>query len=314
VLPPAIFIMGPTAAGKTDLAIAIADELPVEIISVDSALVYKGMDIGTAKPNSTTLAEYPHHLVDIIEPSEKYSVGQFCSDAKSLMAEITARGKVPLLVGGTMLYFNALQYGISELPTSDEKIRQQMNTDLLAHGPEFLHKRLEKIDPISAKRINVNDPQRVQRALEVYYITGKSMTELTENSGDALSYNVTKIILSPFTRSILHSRIENRYQRMLTDGFVDEVTRLFQREDCHAGLPSIRAVGYRQAWSYLKGDYDRDEFVYKAIVATRQMAKRQITWLRSQKDGTWFNSDVNLPTDAVKQYLLEQVSQLRHNA
>ena len=165
MLPPAIFIMGPTAAGKTDLAIAIADELPVEIISVDSALVYKGMDIGTAKPNSTTLAEYPHHLVDIIEPSETYSVGQFCSDAKSLMAEITARGKVPLLVGGTMLYFNALQYGMSELPTSDEKIRQQMNTDLLAHGPEFLHKRLEKIDPISAKGINVNDPQRVQRAL-----------------------------------------------------------------------------------------------------------------------------------------------------
>jgi tRNA dimethylallyltransferase len=306
--------MGPTAAGKTDIAIALAEKYPVEIISVDSALVYKGMDIGTAKPSQDVLSNYPHHLVDIVEPNEPYSAGQFRDDALKLMADITARGKIPLLVGGTMLYFKSLQYGLADLPPADSVVREKLELEIQELGIEALHNRLKEIDPISAERIHVNDPQRLQRALEVFEISGKSLTELTQANVDHFDYKVTKIIVSPFDRAILHKRIADRYMKMMNTGFVDEVRTLFGRDDCHANLPSIRAVGYRQAWSYLEGKYDYDEFVYRAIVATRQMAKRQLTWLRSQTDGIWFDSGTALPINDVEQYLTAQVPELVNNA
>lgn len=313
-MPPAIFIMGPTAAGKTDLALELAKRHPVEIISVDSALVYRGMDIGTAKPSAATLAAFPHHLVDILDPTEPYSAGNFRDDALALMADITRRGKIPLLVGGTMLYFKALQQGMAELPSADPAIRAKLDAEANELGLAYLHQRLKEIDPVSAKRIHQNDPQRLQRALEVFEITGKSLTELTAEQSYNLPYKVTKVIISPFDRAVLHKRIESRYRTMVEAGFVDEVRQLFERDDCHAQLPSIRAVGYRQAWSYLAGEYDEKTFIYKAIVATRQMAKRQITWLRAQLDGVWFDSGESLPVTAVNQYLSEQVTQLKNNA
>jgi tRNA dimethylallyltransferase len=314
MLPPAIFIMGPTAAGKTDLALALAEKYPLEIISVDSALVYKGMDIGTAKPSPQELAEFPHHLVDILDPTENYSAGKFRDDALELMADITARGKVPLLVGGTMLYFKALQHGMSSLPAADATVRAKLDAEAEAHGLAALHARLAQIDPVSAERIHVNDPQRLQRALEVYELTGKSLTELTAKTSEDLPYAVTKVIVAPFERSVLHQRIAERYHKMVEGGFVDEVKKLYQRGDCHPQLPSIRAVGYRQAWSYLDGEYDKETFIYKAIVATRQMAKRQLTWLRAQQDGVWFDSSEGLPLEAVNQYVRQQVPQLMINA
>jgi tRNA dimethylallyltransferase len=302
--------MGPTAAGKTDLAIEIAKHADVEIISVDSALVYKGMDVGTAKPDQQTLQKYPHHLVDIIEPTEAYSAGSFKADALRLMADITARGKVPLLVGGTMLYFKALQYGLAELPTADPTIRAELDELQHKHGLPYLHQRLLEVDPVSAARIHVNDPQRLQRALEVYEITGKSLTELTEQTKVEFPYRVTKIILSPFDRAILHQRIEKRYSDMMNTGFIDEMKTLYAKPDCHPELPSIRAVGYRQAWSFLAGEYDEETFIYKAVVATRQMAKRQLTWLRSQPDGVWFDSGAGLPTQSVFNFLNDVLPEL----
>jgi tRNA dimethylallyltransferase len=306
--------MGPTAAGKTDLALEMAKCHQVEIISVDSALVYRGMDIGTAKPSASTLAEFPHHLVDILDPTEPYSAGSFRDDALALMADITTRGKIPLLVGGTMLYFRALQHGMAELPSADPEIRAKLEADVAEHGLVHLHQRLKEIDPVSAKRIHQNDPQRLQRALEVFEITGKSLTDLTAEQSYNLPYNVTKVIIAPFERAVLHKRIESRYRAMVANGFIDEVRTLFKRADCHSGLPSIRAVGYRQAWSYLAGEYDEETFIFKAIVATRQMAKRQLTWLRAQDDGVWFDSGEGLPVAAVNQYLNEQVTQLKNNA
>jgi tRNA dimethylallyltransferase len=314
MFPPAIFLMGPTAAGKTELAMALSNALPVELISVDSALVYKGMDIGTAKPSADELQRYPHHLIDILDPTEPYSAGQFREDALALMADITSRGKIPLLVGGTMLYFNALQRGLADLPSADPIIRAQLDKDIEQYGLAEMHKRLAQIDPVSAARIHVNDPQRLQRALEVFEITGKTITELTQKQVDNLPYTVLKVIITPFDRAVLHQRIEVRYRNMIERGFLDEVRGLYQREDCHAQLPAIRSVGYRQAWAYLDGDYDIDTFIYKAIVATRQMAKRQLTWLRSQDDGVWFDSSTGLPIDAVKAYLTEELSRFNNNA
>jgi len=302
--------MGPTAAGKTDLAIEIAKHADVEIISVDSALVYRGMDIGTAKPEPQTLAEYPHHLVDIIDPSDSYSAGSFKTDALRLMADITARGKVPLLVGGTMLYFRALQFGLADLPQADPLVRQKLEQQQRQHGLGYIHQRLAEVDPVSAKRIHINDPQRLQRALEVYEITGKSLTELTKETEADLPYRVSKVILSPFDRSILHERIANRYNNMIDNGFIDEVKRLFKQPEYHPDLPAIRAVGYRQAWSYLAGEYDKNTFIDKAIIATRQMAKRQLTWLRAQPDGVWFDSGAGLPTDYVLKFLADTMPEL----
>ena len=313
-LPPAIFIMGPTAAGKTDLALELAKRHPLEIISVDSALVYKGMDIGTAKPSAEILKQFPHHLVDILEPTESYSAGRFRDDALSLMADITSRGKVPLLVGGTMLYFNALQKGMSKLPSADPAVRAKLDAEAAEFGLAYLHQRLAEVDPVAAARIHVNDPQRLQRALEVYELTGKSLTELTAAQGETLPYKVSKIIVAPFDRAVLHQRIAKRYREMVDNGFLTEVQKLYQRGDCHPGLPSIRAVGYRQAWAYLNGELDMETFIDKAIVATRQMAKRQITWLRSQDDGVWFDSGQSLPVEDVNHYLKGQVTQLQNNA
>lgn len=302
--------MGPTAAGKTDLAIEIAKCCPVEIISVDSALVYRGMDIGTAKPEQEVLAKFPHHLIDIIDPVESYSVGRFCEDALHLMAEIQSRGKVPLLVGGTMMYFNALQHGLSNLPEADPSVRAKLATEMKQLGLDGLHARLEQIDPDSAARIHVNDPQRLHRALEVFEITGKTMTELVQNEDAALNYRVVKLILTPFKRSVLHQRIAERYQQMIGKGLIEEVRGLYERPDCHVDLPAIRAVGYRQVWSYLDGKYDRNMLIEKGIIATRQMAKRQLTWCRAQDDGVWFDSGQDLPVAHVMQFLRDEMAEL----
>ena len=301
--------MGPTAAGKTDLAIFLAQHLQVEIISVDSALIYKQMNIGTAKPDTKVLQQFPHHLVDIIDPQQAYSAGRFRQDALALMADITKRGKIPLLVGGTMLYFKTLQYGIAELPEADANIRAKLEQELKQFGLSHLHQRLNEVDPVSAARIHVNDPQRLLRALEVYEISGKPLTELTQHSDFLLPYRVIKIILSPFDRKILHQRIAKRYEMMMQAGFIEEVKKLQKRGDLHAALPSIRAVGYRQAWSFLNGEYDENTFIERAIIATRQMAKRQLTWLRAQKDGVWFDSGNDLPNKQVLDFIRSKLSE-----
>lgn len=300
--------MGPTAAGKTDLALAIAKELPVEIISVDSALVYRGMDIGTAKPSLLERQQVPHHLIDILEPTDVYSVGQFREDALRLMTEITERQKIPLLVGGTMLYFNSLQRGLADLPPANTVIRQRLDQEIADFGLNHLHQRLQIVDPQSAARIRNTDPQRLQRALEVFELTGKPMSQLIAQTQSELPFKVINIVLAPFQRKVLHARIEARYKQMMEKGFLDEVRILKARGDCHANLPAIRAVGYRQAWAHLDGAYDEAEFIDKAIIATRQMAKRQITWLRAQRDATWFDSGEELPVTAVMQYLRQQLN------
>lgn len=300
--------MGPTAAGKTDLALAIAKELPVEIISVDSALVYRGMDIGTAKPSLLERQQVPHHLIDILDPTEVYSVGQFREDALRLMTEITERQKIPLLVGGTMLYFNSLQRGLADLPPANTVIRQRLDQEIADFGLNHLHQRLQTVDPQSAARIRNTDPQRLQRALEVFELTGKPMSHLIAQTQSELPFKIINIVLAPFQRKVLHARIEARYKHMIEKGFLDEVRILKARGDCHANLPAIRAVGYRQAWAHLEGAYDEAEFMDKAIIATRQMAKRQITWLRAQRDATWFDSGEELPVTAVMQYLRQQLN------
>lgn len=282
-LPTAIFLMGPTASGKTDLAIKLHQTLPVEIISVDSALIYKGMDIGTAKPSKCELALAPHRLIDILDPAESYSAMNFRADALREMADITAQGKIPLLVGGTMLYYKALTEGLSPLPNADEKVRAEIEVKAQQTGWPALHRELAKVDPISAARINPNDSQRINRALEVFYLTGKSLTELTAQKGDALPYNVLQFAIAPEDRSILHQRIELRFQKMVELGFKAEVEKLYARPDLSPDLPSIRCVGYRQMWEHLRGDYGFDEAIYRGICATRQLAKRQITWLRGWK-------------------------------
>lgn len=289
--PTAIFLMGPTASGKTDLAIQLYQNLPVEIISVDSALVYKEMDIGTAKPSKEELALAPHRLIDILDPAESYSAMNFREDALREMADITAQGKIPLLVGGTMLYYKALIDGLSPLPNADEKVRSEIEEKAAQVGWPALHKELEIIDPISAARINPNDSQRINRALEVFYITGKSLTELTEQKGETLPYQVLQFAIAPEDRTILHERIELRFKKMMDLGFKAEVEKLFARPDLHLDLPSIRCVGYRQMWEHLQGQYDLDEAIYRGICATRQLAKRQITWLRGWKTPiTWLDS------------------------
>jgi len=278
--PRAIFIMGPTASGKTALAIALRQHLPVELISVDSALIYRGMDIGTAKPNADELRQAPHRLIDIRDPSETYSAADFRADALREMAEITAAGRIPLLVGGTMLYFKALLEGLSPLPTADAQVRQQIEQQAVEQGWGALHQRLAEIDPVSAARIHPNDPQRLSRALEVFMISGKSLTELTQIAGEALPYQVQQFAIAPTDRALLHSRIEARYHQMLAADFESEARALFARGDLHPDLPAIRSVGYRQMWSYFSGEISYDEMVYRGICATRQLAKRQMTWLR----------------------------------
>ena len=278
--PLAIFLMGPTASGKTDLAIQLRQQLPVEVISVDSALIYRGMDIGTAKPSKAELALVPHRLIDICDPAESYSAANFRTDALREMQEISAQGKIPLLVGGTMLYYKALLEGLSPLPSADDKVRSEIEAKAALIGWAGLHQELCKIDPISAQRINPNDSQRINRALEVFYLTGKTLTQLTAQKGEALPYDILQFAIAPEQREVLHLRIEQRFHKMIELGFQQEVEKLYRRPDLNENLPSIRCVGYRQMWEYLRGDYDHDEMVFRGICATRQLAKRQITWLR----------------------------------
>ncbi|WP_413535831.1 tRNA (adenosine(37)-N6)-dimethylallyltransferase MiaA [Rahnella inusitata] len=289
--PPAIFIMGPTASGKTALAMSLMKHLPVELISVDSALIYRGMDIGTAKPTVQELAEAPHRLIDILDPTQAYSAADFRADALREMAEITSRNKIPLLVGGTMLYFKALLEGLSPLPQADANVRERIEKQAAEQGWSALHDQLREIDPVAANRIHPNDPQRLSRALEVFYISGKTLTELTKISGETLPYRVHQFAIAPTRREVIHQRIEERFSQMLSNGFEDEVRTLLARGDLHTDLPSIRCVGYRQMWSYLSGEFDYDEMVYRGVCATRQLAKRQMTWLRGWEEVEWLYSE-----------------------
>lgn len=288
--PTALFLMGPTASGKTDLAIQLAQQCNCEIISVDSALIYKGMDVGTAKPTVAEREKAPHFLVDIIDPLESYSAGDFRRDALRLMKEICARGNTPLLVGGTMLYYKALVDGLSPLPSADPVIRAEIEKEAEQLGWQAMHDLLQEIDPVSAKRIHVNDPQRLSRAIEVFRISGKSLTELTEMKSEPIPYDIKQFAIAPSDKAILHERIERRFHLMLKEGFEQEVKALYERGDLHLDLPSMRCVGYRQMWEYLQGKMDYDEMVYRGIVATRQLAKRQMTWLRGWKNVTWLES------------------------
>lgn len=301
--PTALFLMGPTASGKTDLAIQLAQQCNCEIISVDSALIYKGMDIGTAKPTAEERAKAPHFLVDIIDPLESYSAGDFRRDALRLMKEICARGNTPLLVGGTMLYYKALVDGLSPLPSADPVIRAEIEKEAEQHGWQAMHDLLEEIDPVSAKRIHVNDPQRLSRAIEVFRISGKSLTELTEMKSEPIPYDIKQFAIAPSDKAILHERIERRFHLMLKAGFEQEVKALYERGDLHLDLPSMRCVGYRQMWEYLQGKMDYDEMVYRGIVATRQLAKRQMTWLRGWKNVTWLESGDNNNFEIIKAVL-----------
>ena len=285
-LPPAIFLMGPTASGKTGLAVELVQRFPLEIISVDSALVYRGMDIGTAKPDAATLALAPHHLINLIEPTEAYSAAQFCNDALKLMHEITARGKIPLLVGGTMLYFKALQGGLSDLPVADSEIRAKLEVEARKQGWPALHARLAQVDPETAARLEKTDAQRIQRALEVWEISGQPMSVLHKHEArEKLPYRLLKLALVPSNRSVLHERIAVRFKTMLELGLVAEVNRLREQYPAlTADMPSMRCVGYRQTWQYLDAEINSEELLEKGIAATRQLAKRQLTWLRGMDD------------------------------
>lgn len=278
--------MGPTASGKTDLAIALAQRLPVDIVSVDSALIYRNMDIGTAKPTKEELAQAPHALIDIRDPAQSYSVAEFCEDAIVEIEKSHAQGRIPVLVGGTMMYFNALLQGLADMPLTDEVTRAQITAEANEKGWPALHKELMQIDPETAAQIHPNHSQRIERALAVYRISGKTMTAFRNEqqnnpvNGFAEKYQLHQFALIPSDRPWLHHRIGQRYQIMLDNGFVQEVEPLFQRGDLHLDLPSMRSVGYRQVWQYLAGDYDYDAMVEKGMAATRQLAKRQLTWLR----------------------------------
>ena len=281
--------MGPTATGKTDLAIELCKELPCDIISVDSVMVYRGMDIGSAKPDAATLVAAPHRLIDICDPAEPFSAAQFRQRAMEEINEVLARGRIPLLVGGTMLYFRALELGLSPLPSSDPEVRVRLEAELNKHGLPHLHARLAQVDSEAAARIHTNDTQRTLRALEVFELSGEPMsTFLQKGIDNDLPCHLLKIVLTPADRTTLHRRIERRFQLMLEQGFMTEVETLYQRSDLHADLPSMRAVGYRQAWVYLDGQWDYDTMVEKGIIATRQLAKRQLTWLKREPDEAAF--------------------------
>jgi tRNA dimethylallyltransferase len=282
--PPAIFLMGPTASGKTALAVSLVERFPLEIVSVDSALVYRGMDIGTAKPDAATLARAPHHLLDIRDPTEAYSAAAFCDDARRLMADIVARGKVPLLVGGTMLYFRALLQGLDDLPRADAALRQKLETEAMARGWPALHADLAQVDPLTAARLAPNDSQRIGRALEIFQLTGTPMSALLDRVQSELPYRVLQLALIPSDRAVLHQRIAARFDAMLAEGLLEEVESLRRNAALKPGLPAMRAVGYRQAWACLDGGIDLKALREQGIAATRQLAKRQLTWLRSWPD------------------------------
>lgn len=284
-------ILGPTASGKTQLALNLAEHAAIEIISVDSAMVYRGLDIGTAKPEPSLLKKIPHHLIDICDPSEVYSAGRFCEAAVALIQDIQGRQKIPILVGGTMLYFRALQTGLSDLPHADPLIRQKIEEEANELGWGILHARLQKIDPIAAERIKPNDAQRIQRALELYEQTGKSITTLHAQRNKQHSYSFSNVILMPPDRAKLHQKIAERFDQMLEQGLIAEVERLYQRSDLHPDLPALRTVGYRQIWRYLSGEINSVEMREQAIAATRQLAKRQLTWLRQWDAKDYYSSE-----------------------
>lgn len=289
--PPVLMLMGPTASGKSALAVALAQSFNAEIISVDSALVYRQMDIGTAKPSLAERGGITHHLLDILDPAESYSTGSFRTQALALIADIQQRGKLPLLVGGTMLYFNALNHGLAELPHADVDLRQQLEEDFARDGKLAMHQRLAEIDPVSAARIHPHDPQRIQRALEVYLLTGQTLTELvTQSANNELAFTPIKMILAPTNRDTLHKIIAQRFHTMLSQGLLEEVQALWQRGDLNLTMPALRAVGYRQVWLYLQGELSYAEMTEKAIIATRQLAKRQFTWLRREVDAKTFSA------------------------
>lgn len=296
--PLAVCLMGPTAAGKTELALALVAALPCTIISVDSAMIYRGMDIGTAKPNAATRAAAPHHLIDICDPTESYSAARFRAEALELMAAISAAGRIPLLVGGTMLYFRALEQGLAPLPSADPETRARLAEAARREGLAALHRRLAEVDPASAQRIHPNDPQRLLRALEVYEASAQPLSRLIETAPAApvSSHRLLKLVRAPRDRTELHRRIAQRFHHMLAQGFEEEVRGLWNRGDLTADLPSMRCVGYRQMLNYLMGAYTYEMMIERAIVATRQLAKRQYTWLRAQADALWLFDDQS-PTE-----------------
>jgi tRNA dimethylallyltransferase len=300
-LPPAIFLMGPTASGKTSVALELAQTLPVEIISVDSALVYRHMNIGTAKPDAKMQSAVPHHLIDIIDPTAAYSAAAFRRDALQKMAEITARGNIPLLAGGTMLYFKALREGLSQLPVADPAVRAELDAVIARHGINHLHHQLAEVDPETAARLSPNDTQRIGRAMEIYRLTGTAMSELfkQQSINAALPYQIKSIALIPSDRSVLHQRIETRFKQMLEQGLLEELQTLRKNYALHPEFPSMRCVGYRQAWQYMEGDISKTQLLETGIIATRQLAKRQLTWLRSMPD--------NVEIDCLSDHLTQQV-------
>lgn len=288
---PCIFLMGPTASGKTDLALSLVKQFPCDIISVDSATIYQGMDIGTAKPSPEILAQTPHRLIDIRDPAQTYSVGEFCRDALAEIEDIQAAGRIPLLVGGTMLYFHSLLNGLSELPVANQEVRQRLNQEAKQIGWQALHQRLAKIDPQAAQRIHPNDSQRIQRALEVYEVSGDTITAWYAKAPTiGWTSPIIKLAIVPVQRSTLHAKIAQRFHAMLEQGLIEEVRGFFSRGDLSPDLPSMRCVGYRQVWDYLAGNLSDENLPEKAIIATRQLAKRQMTWLRTQIDAHWFDS------------------------
>ena len=298
--PPAICLMGPTASGKTDLAVALRESFPLDVISVDSALVYRGMDIGTAKPDEETLRRAPHALIDIREPADTYSAADFRHDALVEMAKITTAGHVPLLAGGTMLYFKALWGGLAPLPSANAEVRARIEEQASEAGWRVMHARLAVKDPEIAQRIHYNDPQRIQRALEVIELTGRKLSELqNEHQQQELGYRILKIVVCPDSRAELHRRIEQRFVQMLEEGFMDEIQSLRERGDLDRSTPSMRCVGYRQAWSHLEGEITYDEMCQQAVAATRQLAKRQLTWLRQESGALWYELNRNSAMDAI---------------
>jgi tRNA dimethylallyltransferase len=307
-LPPVIFLMGPTASGKTAATIRLCAALPVEIISVDSALVFNEMDIGTAKPDAATLLKAPHHLINLISPVEAYSAAHFRSDALALMADITARGKIPLLVGGTMLYFKALQEGLSGLPEADPEVRAHLDKEAAKIGWPAMHEKLALIDPETALRLKPNDMQRIQRALEVFALTGQTMTALyTQQNNEVLPYHLLKIALVPSDRKVLHKRIALRFNQMLQQGLVDEVVALLKKyPNLTVESTSMRCVGYRQVLAYLNGEYDLAELNDRGVFATRQLAKRQLTWLRGMDDIL----EVDCLSENMEEVVLEKIKQV----